>query len=33
MGKHKKAHRTYPDSGKKHEKNRPQATSLTIKAY
>ena len=26
MGKHKKAHRTYPDSGKKHEKNRPQAT-------
>ncbi len=33
MGKHKKAHRTYPDSGKKHEKNRPQATPLTIKAY
>lgn len=26
MGKHKKGHRTYPDSGKKHEKNRPQTT-------
>ena len=32
MGKHKKAHRTYPDSGKKHEKNRPQVTPCqTIK--